>query len=117
MLLKCTIYRITVWGKCSHVFHMHCLLKWIATPSSKSQCPMDRRPWGKQMSPSTSSPVSLVPHYRNCPRLRESYCQCYMISAFSLLHRPPSLPRAYNPITTIIGETCKIYVLVYRHEM
>jgi len=24
---------------------MHCLLKWIATPASKSQCPMDRRPW------------------------------------------------------------------------
>ena len=35
-----------VWGECSHVFHMHCLLKWIGTPASKQQCPMDRRTWG-----------------------------------------------------------------------
>ena len=35
-----------VWGECSHVFHMHCLLKWIGTPASKQQCPMDRRSWG-----------------------------------------------------------------------
>lgn len=37
----------TVWGECSHVFHMHCLLKWIGTPASKQQCPMDRRTWGR----------------------------------------------------------------------
>jgi anaphase-promoting complex subunit 11 len=36
-----------VWGECSHVFHMHCLLKWIDTESSKQQCPLDRRPWGE----------------------------------------------------------------------
>ena len=35
-----------VWGECSHVFHMHCLLKWIGTVASKQQCPMDRRAWG-----------------------------------------------------------------------
>ncbi|KAF9786110.1 anaphase-promoting complex subunit Apc11 [Thelephora terrestris] len=35
-----------IWGECSHVFHMHCLLKWIGTPASKQQCPMDRRTWG-----------------------------------------------------------------------
>ena len=29
-----------VWGECSHVFHMHCLLKWISTDSSRQQCPM-----------------------------------------------------------------------------
>ncbi|GAA6016382.1 hypothetical protein JCM11491_002392 [Sporobolomyces phaffii] len=34
-----------IWGECTHVFHMHCLLKWLATESSKQQCPMDRRPW------------------------------------------------------------------------
>ncbi|KAJ3738921.1 anaphase-promoting complex subunit 11 RING-H2 finger-domain-containing protein [Lentinula detonsa] len=34
-----------IWGECSHVFHMHCLLKWIGTQASKQQCPMDRRPW------------------------------------------------------------------------
>jgi anaphase-promoting complex subunit 11 len=37
---------LRVWGECSHVFHMHCLLKWIATAASKQQCPMDRRLWG-----------------------------------------------------------------------
>ncbi|EJD04565.1 RING/U-box [Fomitiporia mediterranea MF3/22] len=35
-----------IWGECTHVFHMHCLLKWIGTAASKQQCPMDRRPWG-----------------------------------------------------------------------
>ncbi|OZJ02770.1 Anaphase-promoting complex subunit 11 [Bifiguratus adelaidae] len=34
-----------IWGQCSHVFHMHCLLKWLNTESSRQQCPMDRRPW------------------------------------------------------------------------
>ncbi|KAI0825263.1 anaphase-promoting complex subunit Apc11 [Trametes gibbosa] len=37
-----------IWGECTHVFHMHCLLQWIGTAASKQQCPMDRRPWGKQ---------------------------------------------------------------------
>ena len=36
-----------VWGECTHVFHMHCLLQWIGTSSSTQQCPMDRRPWGE----------------------------------------------------------------------
>ena len=36
----------SVWGECTHVFHMHCLLKWIGTVASKQQCPMDRRAWG-----------------------------------------------------------------------
>ncbi|KAF8227817.1 RING/U-box [Tricholoma matsutake] len=35
-----------IWGECTHVFHMHCLLKWIGTAASKQQCPMDRRTWG-----------------------------------------------------------------------
>ncbi|KAI6103348.1 RING/U-box, partial [Pisolithus croceorrhizus] len=35
-----------IWGQCSHVSHMHCLLKWLGTPTSKPQCPTDRRPWG-----------------------------------------------------------------------
>lgn len=38
---------VAVWGECTHVFHMHCLLKWIDTESSKQQCPLDRRPWGE----------------------------------------------------------------------
>lgn len=40
---------LSVWGECSHIFHMHCLLKWLETESSKQQCPMDRRPWGERM--------------------------------------------------------------------
>ncbi|KZT58798.1 RING/U-box [Calocera cornea HHB12733] len=36
-----------IWGQCTHVFHMHCLLKWLNTASSKQQCPMDRRTWGR----------------------------------------------------------------------
>ncbi|PVF96073.1 hypothetical protein CPB86DRAFT_709885 [Serendipita vermifera] len=34
-------------GKCTHIFHMHCIEKWINTPGSNRQCPMDRRPWGE----------------------------------------------------------------------
>ena len=36
-----------VFGTCQHIFHMHCILKWVNTPSSQQQCPLDRRPWGK----------------------------------------------------------------------
>lgn len=48
---------MSVWGECTHVFHMHCLLKWIDTESSKQQCPLDRRPWG-ELNPSS---LSLTP--------------------------------------------------------
>ncbi|KIJ45188.1 hypothetical protein M422DRAFT_30036 [Sphaerobolus stellatus SS14] len=34
-----------MWGECTHVFHMHCIIKWLGTQASKQQCPMDRRPW------------------------------------------------------------------------
>ncbi|KAI5992244.1 anaphase-promoting complex subunit 11 RING-H2 finger-domain-containing protein [Pisolithus albus] len=34
-----------IWGQCNHVYHTHRLLKWLGTPMSKQQCPMDRRPW------------------------------------------------------------------------
>jgi anaphase-promoting complex subunit 11 len=34
-----------IWGECSHVFHMHCLIKWLNAPNSQEQCPMDRTPW------------------------------------------------------------------------
>ncbi|POY69988.1 hypothetical protein BMF94_7032 [Rhodotorula taiwanensis] len=40
-----------VWGECTHVFHLHCLTKWLATESSKGQCPMDRRQWITAGSP------------------------------------------------------------------
>ncbi|KAI9316367.1 anaphase-promoting complex subunit 11, partial [Dichotomocladium elegans] len=34
-----------IWGECSHVFHLHCLMKWHASSTHGEQCPMDRRPW------------------------------------------------------------------------
>ncbi|WVR03184.1 hypothetical protein IAU60_000175 [Kwoniella sp. DSM 27419] len=56
-----------IWGECTHIFHMHCLLKWIDTESSKQQCPMDRRPWvtadrkpDKLPTTSTGEPVAQV---------------------------------------------------------
>ncbi|KAG1741847.1 anaphase-promoting complex subunit Apc11 [Suillus paluster] len=30
-----------IWGECSHVFHMHCLLEWLGMDASKQQCPLD----------------------------------------------------------------------------
>ncbi|KAH9177045.1 anaphase-promoting complex subunit 11 RING-H2 finger-domain-containing protein [Lactarius sanguifluus] len=53
-----------IWGECSHVFHMHCLLKWIGTAASKQQCPMDRRPWvtaERKVGVSNSPPPLPVP--------------------------------------------------------
>jgi anaphase-promoting complex subunit 11 len=34
-----------IFGECTHIFHMHCLLKWLNTESSKNLCPMDRKEW------------------------------------------------------------------------
>ncbi|GAA5937790.1 anaphase promoting complex subunit 11 [Sporobolomyces koalae] len=59
-----------IWGECTHVFHMHCLLKWLDTDSSKQQCPMDRRPWVTagtaisaqgQLPPSHQHPAAAAP--------------------------------------------------------
>ena len=55
----------TVWGECTHVFHMHCLLQWIGTSSSKQQCPMDRRPWGECIC---------IISFRQLLTFRGSYC-------------------------------------------
>jgi len=39
----CTTYgRLVKWD----VDGRHCIEKWLNTPDSKAQCPMDRQPWG-----------------------------------------------------------------------
>ncbi|GAA5864919.1 hypothetical protein JCM3774_004273 [Rhodotorula dairenensis] len=45
-----------IWGECTHVFHLHCLTKWLATESSKGQCPMDRRQWVTARIPESARP-------------------------------------------------------------
>ncbi|KAI5992249.1 anaphase-promoting complex subunit 11 RING-H2 finger-domain-containing protein, partial [Pisolithus albus] len=34
-----------IWGRSGRIYHLHCLLKWLGTPTSKQRCPMDCRPW------------------------------------------------------------------------
>jgi hypothetical protein len=34
---------ILVWGKCGHVFHLHCITQWLL--NEKGTCPMDRSQW------------------------------------------------------------------------
>ncbi|PAA60152.1 hypothetical protein BOX15_Mlig024862g1, partial [Macrostomum lignano] len=34
-----------VWGRCSHCFHIHCIMKWLNSQPSKQQCPMCRQDW------------------------------------------------------------------------
>jgi len=47
LVLRGSHYYMIVHGRCTHIFHMHCLLKWIESSAAKGLCPMDRRPWGK----------------------------------------------------------------------
>jgi len=34
-----------VWGKCTHCFHMHCIMKWLNSQSAQQLCPMCRQEW------------------------------------------------------------------------
>ncbi|GAA98723.1 uncharacterized protein L969DRAFT_84563 [Mixia osmundae IAM 14324] len=54
-----------MWGECSHVFHMHCILKWLSTDQSKKQCPMDRTTWV------TASNPGALPIVRSDPPLAD----------------------------------------------
>ncbi|ORX46522.1 RING/U-box [Hesseltinella vesiculosa] len=34
-----------LWGACNHVFHLHCITKWLETCPNNEHCPLDRKPW------------------------------------------------------------------------
>lgn len=34
-----------VVGKCTHLFHQHCILKWLDVSYAAGLCPMCRQPW------------------------------------------------------------------------
>ena len=38
-------FSFPVWGRCSHVFHMHCILKWLNSQLHQQLCPMCRQEW------------------------------------------------------------------------
>ncbi|XP_025417832.1 anaphase-promoting complex subunit 11 [Sipha flava] len=33
------------WGRCSHAFHLHCVLKWLDTEHANNKCPICRQNW------------------------------------------------------------------------
>lgn len=35
----------SVWGQCSHCFHIHCIMKWLNSQQVNHQCPMCRQEW------------------------------------------------------------------------
>jgi hypothetical protein len=39
------VYHFTVYGKCNHPFHMHCILKWLQSQNGAEQCPLCRAEW------------------------------------------------------------------------
>lgn len=39
------LHFVTVWSKCEHAFHMHCIVKWLQAQNVRQQCPMCRRDW------------------------------------------------------------------------
>ncbi|KAI7864652.1 anaphase-promoting complex subunit 11 [Spinellus fusiger] len=42
-----------LWGECSHVFHMHCIMKWLSTTPHEAHCPLDRLPWKNKPKPAS----------------------------------------------------------------
>ncbi|KAI8977413.1 RING/U-box, partial [Mycotypha africana] len=34
-----------IWGVCTHVFHLHCIMKWHESSTNGETCPLDRSPW------------------------------------------------------------------------
>ncbi|KYQ50031.1 Anaphase-promoting complex subunit 11 [Trachymyrmex zeteki] len=36
---------VSVWGQCSHCFHIHCIMKWLHSQQTNHICPMCRQEW------------------------------------------------------------------------
>lgn len=93
-----TLITSAVWGKCSHVFHMHCLLKWINTASSKQQCPMDRKPWGKSCCLSCTAELAKSLFLQKPRKARLIDPQWRTTHNPQTMTKPSSLiPRLYSP--------------------
>jgi hypothetical protein len=93
----------TVFGKCQHIFHMHCILKWIGTTNSQQQCPLDRRPWGESWT--FTGTLVLTPLYstRRCRWRGYSGIRCALnpphpkkklVAASRCCHEPTTLDSA-----------------------
>ncbi|CAB9499644.1 promoting complex subunit 11 [Seminavis robusta] len=41
-----------VWGKCSHSFHLQCVVTWLNGPTARGTCPICRQEWALEESPS-----------------------------------------------------------------
>ncbi|CEH16870.1 anaphase-promoting complex subunit 11 [Ceraceosorus bombacis] len=47
-----------LFGTCTHVFHMHCILKWLEPMRERGEegaCPMCKRPWVEQVQEGASN--------------------------------------------------------------
>jgi len=36
-----------LFGKCTHIFHMHCIIRWTEKMQPEPLCPLCKRKWGK----------------------------------------------------------------------
>lgn len=53
--LPCMNNIFVVIGKCTHCFHLHCISQWLRVKESEERCPMDRKPFGKELQHGLSS--------------------------------------------------------------
>jgi hypothetical protein len=47
LLVWTTMRFLTVFGVCSHIFHMHCIIRWTEKMQPEPLCPLCKRKWGK----------------------------------------------------------------------
>lgn len=69
----CVPFVLTVFGTCSHIFHMHCIIRWIEKMKNEKTalCPLCKRPWREYKSRVHTQLARLT---QRCP-LRGSHCR------------------------------------------